>query len=209
MTDGVIGVAVVPSDIGQKQLACELSGQDFMPKVVEKSAASMLTHLQSNDTSTIDTVHRSIHKGEFFSGGVYLPDVADQAYVDIRVLTSTLDVHCVVSGMSGGDSLISFYEGTTFSNIGTAITMSNHNRGSVKTSGVSVTSSPTVDSLGSGINGVRYIPGGTKSGSGGGEGGFGAEYVLKANTAYLFRMQNIASASKRMSQMIEFYIPGL
>lgn len=178
-------------------------------RVVEASSAAILSQLTTTATETIDTVHKYVHTGRFFSGGCNLASVADLAYLDILIQTGDISPHVVISGAAAGDALVSLYEGATFSAAGDAITLSNHNRNSAKVADLTAHCSPTITNVGSSLNGVRFIPGGQKSGSSGGEGGFGAEYVLAPNTVYLFRMQNIAGAAKRMSQMLEFYLPGL
>lgn len=211
MTDGFIRVPTTTVD--GKDTDCEIVVRDDLPyyrqRVVEASAAEILAQLTTASTDVIDSVHHKIHREQFFSGGCNIASVADSAYLDILIQTGDISPHVVISGAAAGDALVSLYEGATFSAAGDAITLSNHNRNSAKVADLTAHCSPTITSVGASLNGVRFIPGGQKSGSSGGEGGFGAEYVLAPNTVYLFRMQNIAGSAKRMSQMIEFYLPGL
>ena len=176
----------------------------------ETSLAAVLAQLTGADTRAIDTVHNRVHEGRFFSGGYYNAAVADTATLDILIQSSaTLSTHMRFEGAAGGDALLQIYKGTTFSAVGTAIPMSNHNDTSAKAFSGTVTHTPTITAVGTALNDTKYVPGGQKAQSGGGAGSFGSEFVLAANTVYLFRLTNIGGAAKRMSASIEGYQPNL
>jgi hypothetical protein len=108
-----------------------------------------------------------------------------------------------------GNSTVQLYEGTTFSVAGAAVSMTNHNRSSSKVFDATVTSGPTVTGVGTQINGTGLIPAGDKHTGGGGEFGFGNEFILAPSTNYLLRTTNVSGGAIKISMSIEGYQPTL
>lgn len=155
-------------------------------------------------------VHQRVHDGRFFSGGYFNSAVANNSTIDLLLQTSaTLATHIQFSGASGGDSTIQLFEDATFSDAGTVITMSNHNRASDKTMDATVTHTPTILTTGAHVNGTVFVPGGQKAQSGGGSGGFDDEFVLKLSSTYLVRFTNISGQTKPMFLLAAGYQPEL
>ncbi|MFA6972401.1 MAG: hypothetical protein WC208_13530 [Gallionella sp.] len=158
----------------------------------------------------IDIVHQKVHEGRYFSGGYYNAALVDTGTIDLLVQTSTTNsTHCRVSGYSGGDSLVQIFEAAAFSNAGTAVSISNHNRSSSKVFDGTVTHTPTLTGTGNQLNGTIFIPGGVKAGSSGGSGNFDSEFILAVSQTYLFRITNVSGATKKQSMMLECYQPNL
>lgn len=160
--------------------------------------------------AAIDTVHDQIHKGRYFSGGFYNAAVLNAASIDLLVVLGTTNTfHTLFSGACGGDSVLQIFEDPTYSAAGTAVVMSNHNRSSAKVFDGTVTSMPTITTTGNQVNGTVFVPGGQKAQSSGGSGTFSSEFILKVSTTYLFRLTNIAGATKPVSAMVMGYQPAL
>jgi len=177
---------------------------------IEASLAAIEAQLTTSDTRVIDSVHQKVHEGRFFSGGYYNPAVADGGRIELLVqVGATYAPHVVVSGASGGDSVMEVFEAPTFSSAGTAVVVSNHNRSSIKTFAGTVTHTPTLLTDGTPLNGAMFVPGGEKAQSTGGSGSFTEEFVLALNTAYLFRVTNSAGAAKKQSIRLAAYQPTL
>lgn len=161
-------------------------------------------------TTVIDIAHDQVHKGHYFSGGYYNSAVVNAGTVDILIqLNGTSTFHAKLTGTAGGDSTIQIYEGTTFSLAGSAITMSNHNRASTTSFAGTVTSIPTITAVGTQINGTGYIAAGDKHSGGGGDFGFGNEFILAKSTNYLVRVTNNSGSATKIAVSIEGYMPSL
>ena len=167
---------------------------------------SIIIGYLSSDIVTIDTVHDKLHKGLFYSGGHYSSSVADAATLDVLIQNLTLNTHVVFNVALAGDFTFTIYETPTFSNVGNAITMSNHNRKSENTFSGTVTHTPTITGTGTQINGTIFVPGG--------EGGkamgslthpFSNEFVLKSNTSYLARITNVSGQTHKGSLTLSSY----
>lgn len=160
--------------------------------------------------SVIDTVHKYVHSGNYFSGGVYNGAVANAGTLTILVQNGADFMHTVFSAVVTGNSTIKLFENPTFSIAGTAVTMSNHNRSSAKVLLGTVTHTPTVSNNGIQINGTSLMAGGEKSKALGSEfGGFGSEFVLAKNTNYLIQITNNSGASAEMDLHLNCYQPNI
>ena len=159
---------------------------------------------------TLEYNHQMLHDGRYFSGGYFNAAVLNNAVIELLVQSSaTVNTHMQFSGSCGGDSTIQLFEGATFSNAGAAVTISNHNRQSVKVGDGMVTHTPTLLTDGATVNGIMFVPGGQKAQSGGGAGGFVGEFILQFATTYLVRMTNLSGQTKPMSLMVAGYQPTL
>ena len=158
---------------------------------------------------SIDYVHAQTHAGRFFSGSVYNSAVSNGANVDMLVQTGVQSFHAQFECSSVGDATVRIYEGATFSGAGTGVTMSNHNRASVKTFVGTVTHTPTVTTTGTQINGTGLIPAGTKQQATGAAFSFGNEFILLPSTNYLIRLTNDSGSTTKMHIGIMGYEPNL
>lgn len=164
----------------------------------------MLNVYPAQTTPVIDTYHDLIHKGKYFSGGYYNSALAAAGTLDILIQASSAHyTHAQFVASASGDCTVQLYEDTTFSAAGTAVDMSNHNRSSASVFSGTVTHTPTVTSVGTAINGMMLLPGGTKHSGGGADAGFNNEFVLDKSTNYLLRVTNVSGITIKISAMIE------
>lgn len=173
-------------------------------------AGSMSVTMASDQSKieTIDTTHKMVHAGKYFSGGYYNASIADTTTIALLIQNGASVTHAVLSSTMGGESKIEFFEGTTFSAAGTAVTMSNHNRSSATTFVGTVTSQPTVTANGTQINGTGLIPGGGKNAAVGGSfDGFGSEFDFAINTNYLVLVTNVSGGTIKGDVIINCYQP--
>jgi hypothetical protein len=195
---------------GDVYRSIDKSGIKTQSVVLDLGGSSSEILVSSGFVPVIDIAHQKVHEGRFFSCGYYNSAVVDTGVIELLIQTSaTNGTHSRISGYSGGDSLIQIFEGTTFSNAGTALTISNHNRSSLKVFDGTVTNTPTLIGAGTQINSTVFIPGGTKASATGGAGGFGSEFILALSTNYLFRITNVSGATKKQSILFECYQPNL
>lgn len=167
------------------------------------------THKYDHDGRhlVIDTVHDQVHRGHLFQVDHDTGDVANATEVDLLLQVGSRHPHLVFGGDSTGAFLIELYEGTTFSAIGSSKNVYNKQRGSSKTSSVTVTSGPTLDDDGTKI-GIRMIGGGKRVG-GAIELSRGAEWNLNPDTGYLVRATNISGQSARVVIALDWYEPDI
>lgn len=154
--------------------------------------------------NSIDSVHSHTHAGEFFSGGHYSASVADAASLKILVQADT-EFHAQFSAVATGDCIVQLYTGTTFSDAGVAVPMSNHKLASANALSATVTHTPTVTDSGTQFNGTELLPGGTKHTGGGGQAGFGNEVILSAGHVVMFVVTNVSGAAVKMALSVEGY----
>lgn len=179
------------------------------PVSTEGTSVSLSTDLFGS-VRTIDSVHARVHEGRYFSGGYYNLTVADAASIVVLVQTTSVVLHVKFGGACGGNALATLYEGTTVSNVGTTITMANHNRLSSKIFSGTVTHTPTITGNGTQVNGVQFIPGGSKLAGGGSSFvGFNNEMILAPNTNYSFHVTNISGATNVAQIDMECYTPSI
>jgi len=151
-----------------------------------------------NASSSLDVVHAQIHKGNVYTAGYLFTAVASAATATfLSSVHAATYRHRIISVAALGNSLVQFYEGTTTSSDGTALTIFNRNRNSANTSGTTLFYTPSVTADGTELP-PDYIFGGSKSKAGGGEGGFDSEYVLKPSTKYLVRITNQSGAAENI-----------
>jgi hypothetical protein len=181
---------------------------------VESTMSDVKNQLMAGVTEIIDPVHAHVHEGIFFSGGHYNAAVANNGNLDLLIQTSALyPIHIVFSIAAGAECTYQIFEGTTFSNAGTAIAMNNHNRLSVKTFNGTVTHTPTVTVVGTAINSVQYVAAGPNGAlqtpSGGSSEGFSFEFILDVSQSYLVRVTNISGGATRVALRADCYQVGL
>jgi len=147
----------------------------------------------------IDTNHAQIHAANAFSiGGVFT--IAGGATLDITVqVPADAYVHYQATDIStnGGNSVtVVFYEGATVTTGGTTITpMNRHRIGTPPTSVLTVKQGATITGTGTEIDKWYFPKSSTNQIQNSISKSDSNEWVLKAETAYLFRFTNAATDS--------------
>lgn len=164
------------------------------------------TYVLNEAVTTIDFTHEKLHEGDFFSGGYYNSNIANDSSLDILIQNTTSGTHAVFLAALGGDATFKLFESPVFSNAGTSVTMSNHNRNSIKTFVGTVTHTPTISNVGTQMNGTTYMPGGTGGHAIGNTiNGFSNEFILKANINYLIRLTNVSGQESKGDIRVSCY----
>jgi hypothetical protein len=156
----------------------------------------------------VDVNHQRNHDGRaYFAYKLYPTSakLAANASIDI-VMASPAGVfpHITVDAFCQGDAEFYIYEGSTTTG-GTAFTPINRNRNYAVSnpSQSAMVINPTINSLGTELDG-QIVPGGVGKKSGGGDSG-SLEYVLKPLTNYHFRLTNVNGTSHAASLTLEWY----
>lgn len=139
----------------------------------------------------IDYGHHEIHDGDTFRVGAILTNVSNAASRLIRIKTpnSSSYSHWGSETITDAACQIEFYEGTIFTAAsGTQVSTFNKNRMSANVASTLIYTTPTVSVLGTQLMQKRFGTGKTA----GGEAGTTAEWILKADTNYLFKIINKA-----------------
>ena len=157
--------------------------------------------------TTMALPHYRIHTGESFEVGHYILSLADDGFLNILIqVGSDKELHLTHSVEASGDAIFDILEGTTFSAAGTALTAYNdRRRGTPASSTATFTHTPTITLAGTVIIPQHYIFGGTGPKSGGAGVSDRAEIILKVDTDYLLRLQNVAGSAKNVSSRVTFY----
>jgi hypothetical protein len=151
---------------------------------------------ETNVAKTISFEHGKVHDKEMFTLSDYDSDVdiASPKYWHIKT-ASGYELHLVCAISASGSCLIELYEDPTFSGAGasdgTSKTTYNNYRGATNTLNASFYYDADIGATGSDGTAIctEYIPG-TDRGQMrvGGEARTGSEWVLKADTSYLFKV---------------------
>lgn len=156
----------------------------------------------------VDVNHQRNHDGRaYFAYKLYpvASKLAANASIDI-VMASPAGVfpHITVDAFCQGDAEFYLYEGSS-STGGTAFTPINRNRNYAisNPSQSAMVINPTINTLGTELDG-QIVPGGVGKKSGGGSAGT-LEYVLKPLTNYHFRLTNVNGTSHAASLTLEWY----
>lgn len=157
-----------------------------------------------NALNSIDVYHHEIHEGEAYLYSDILEAVADDAFADIVILTSTKQVHIDFEGSGGGDFYGSFYENPVYDTDGSAVNPVAWNRNNVIASTVSLILSPTVSDIGTVLIN-KYFPGCVTGRAVGASGSSRHEFVLPPNGVYLARITNKAGGAKTLGFAITWY----
>lgn len=155
-----------------------------------------------------DVTHHRIHQGLMFGANFTVLDLADNADLDILVkVAADMAMHMSAFGVSGGDATFFFYEDTVVSADGTPVPAINRNRFSPIVSGAAVFHTPTVTGLGTLLDDHLIIGGVGPTLSTGSQGSLGLEWILKADTNYLFRVTNVSAAIQPAHVQLDWYEP--
>lgn len=160
---------------------------------------------------TISHARLKTNQGRVFVASHIFTTVGNNASADILIQTNGQTVHIdspyiTVTGLSR----VFLYEGTTFSDAGTAMAEVNKNRTSDRTATAVFTRGPTVSELGTLLN-TYEIPagsGGTAAGAGD-QGSINTEWILASGTAYLYRITNVSGQARDISVRMEWYEAGV
>lgn len=113
--------------------------------------------------------------------------------------------HAIYDVAAGGNCEVHLYLNPTFSDIGTTINSFNKNPYSTETTGMILTHTPTITDYGTSLP-SRFLPGGVKTaGSGGEDGSFNREIILKGGDTYMMEVKNFSGAIQPVSIAIEWY----
>jgi hypothetical protein len=162
----------------------------------------------------IQSEHHEIHCGDSYET-TYHTDLGNGATQDILIVvpdepgTGQAQKLYHLTGLIEGENecSVTFYEGTTVSDNGTALTIINRNRNSTLTDFLDIYHTPTVTTTGSSIFGPWHFGVGK---SFGGSRGRSDEFVLKNNTTYLIRITNQTVNTTYINVELDYYVhPGV
>lgn len=154
---------------------------------------------------TIETAHREIHDGQLFNVSVVdsSVDIASPKRILLKTPDTSTRAHVVFEIQTEPGFLFEFFEGTTTTNDGTALSEICHRRASPNVATVVATEDPTVTSDGTLLDTARS---GTSTAGGkiGGRIGRGSEFILAQNTKYQFKMTPLSN-NTAVSIVTEWY----
>lgn len=143
----------------------------------------------------IDIAHAEIHEGNYYSFTKFFQAVASSSYADVHLTTgATKKVHASLTFNAEAKSYLYLYRGTTYTSIGTPITIYNNNDTSTKTTESVAYYTPSINNLGTLLL-QDFVSGGVGPRTLGGSLTSRNEMILKINTDYLFRVQNVGGSS--------------
>ncbi len=164
--------------------------------------------LEQDDISgalvNIPVVHHEVHEGEMYQASFVNLAVADDATVDLRLVTGAHYCHFVWDAECGGDGEIQFYEAPTIS-LGTQLTVYNMNRPASADNTLDVYHTPTVGAVGTALLHNSVLSGGRGPNASGGSARANTEWILKPNTEYLLRLYNRSGNSQPASIVVQWY----
>lgn len=151
--------------------------------------------------------HARIHEGKSWNASVLWGDgneVADNASVYMLAQVGSA-AHAIYDVASGGNCEVHLYQNPTFSDQGTLISSFNKNPNSTETTGMVLSHTPTFSDKGTQLP-SRLLPGGVKAaGSGGQDGSFNREIILKGGDTYMMEVKNFSGAIQPVSIAVEWY----
>lgn len=157
----------------------------------------------NNSIVTIESEHYRIHQGQAYRATVQASSLASSASFDVLLDNPAANyphLRSYSGKITGGPCDVFFYEGTTTSAAGTAVTAVNMSRNSSNTADLVITHTPTVTDVGTQIE-YTLMPEGHKQG-----GGWSAaplEWILKVSTKYLIRITN--NNQQSVDASVEFF----
>jgi len=156
----------------------------------------------TNVLETIEYEHHEIHSGSSFTLSRNV-DAANGANVDILLITpaGTKWAHLTYEVEVQAEAEIFIYEAPT-ATAGTPLVIYNRDRNSDKTATMTASHTPTAITPGTTI--IRQYHIGTGKSVGGGARG-AHEFILKANTKYLFRVHNETTNANEISIKLDWY----
>lgn len=155
---------------------------------------------------TMSEVHWQTHKGRMFTTAHYNSSLANAGVINLLIQVGAIPAHMRLSLTASGLSTAELFEGTTFSNAGTAMAEVNKNRASATTATTAVTHTPTITLDGTSL-GVTLVPGGAGPHAVGAQVESFEEWLLAANTKYLLRVTNISGSAAAEGVHLNWYEP--
>lgn len=157
--------------------------------------------------ATISTVHHEVHDGETFQSSWKSPDaspIADDATVTMLLATGARYPHLTFETAAGGDAEVRLYKNPTVTHAGTVNPTHNMNDPSSRTSTVTVSMMPTIDTVGE-LKHIHFLPGGMGGNSPGGTIRPETEWILDVNSLYMIQMINRANSAQPISLVAQWY----
>ena len=156
---------------------------------------------------TMEHAHYQVHQSNFWTVS-HIFNIDASSTGEMLITTGTHKTH-IGFGFNGGfDFRWSLLEGITVTSNGTTLTAYNNNRSAPTATLNGWNYAPVGATLGTTIFN-EYIPGGigphALGGSGGGPVRNGSEWILAANTKYLFRILNLANTTQTASMVFNYY----
>lgn len=161
--------------------------------------------------TTIDSEHRLIHDGMYFSFNASFSALAASGTFDLvfEVPAGTFPhLRSWNYSLSDGPCRLDLWEGVTASEDGTVITPTNNNRNSSNTAGTVVRQDPTISANGESLLEDVYVPdpgGGFFTSPGTAAADLSEEWVLRPSTKYALRLTNNAGGPLTGSVYVVFY----
>lgn len=180
----------------------------FVTPVQKTNAGTFVVAGSDAPLIMVDVNHQRNHDGRaYFAYKTYPTSakLAAGAHIDIVIASpSGVFPHVTVDAFCQGDAEFYIYEGTSTTG-GTSYTPINRNRNYAVSnpSQSAMVINPTVNSLGTELDG-QIVPGGVGKKAAGGASAT-LEYVLKPLTNYLFRLTNVNGTSHAAFLSLEWY----
>lgn len=154
----------------------------------------------------MDSLHHWVHRGFMFQAEYVNASLNNGANLDILLETGAEDTHLQYLVNAGGACRVYLYEGPTALR-GTEVTPYNMRRAMAnRLPTMKISHTPTVSATGTELVPGRYLPGGTSPTTRvGAEVRAGTEWVMKANTTYLIRVNNVSGGSIVADLALSFY----
>jgi hypothetical protein len=163
------------------------------------------------NTIGISSEHQRIHSGQAFLAGfgaLHGSELADDASTEILVqVGADTGAHLIRAVSASGDCEIFITEGVAFTGAGTSLTVFNKDRNNVTdVTTLTATHTPAGVTGGTALP-TKFLPGGPGKGSGGQDGSYDREIILKKSTDYSFKVTNRSGAVMLLSDILEWYEP--
>jgi hypothetical protein len=158
--------------------------------------------------SVIDIGFSQLEAGDLFQVSEKFPNLSDGGNADLLIkVSSNVNVVCAFKVVGQARSELFLYEGTTVSTDGTELTPRSRNRqkASDASAAASFHSGPTVTDVGTELMASRGPGGAFGLFATGGESADIAQWVLKRDENYLFRLTNDSNGAADYSISIGFF----
>jgi len=194
LADGTHALVVAAVLIGTPEDGGENGGgAPFLPPVDEITGAQIV----------IPVVHHEVHEGETFQVSFLDLTIADDAIIELHILTGAKYCHLVFEAQCGGNAEVEFSEEPTVTDNGTPLTESNMKRYSDDVATARAFHTPTY--TGETALATVIIAGGTGGNSAGGGVRAGTEWILTPSTSYILTLTNRAGNSQPGSLLMQWY----
>lgn len=149
--------------------------------------------------------HHMVHIGETYTISYLSAAVATNGYLDIHITGVTNDCHAKITYTSEGKAYFKSYSGTTYTDVGTALTPWNRCLCSSNVAATLVRHTPTVNVLGP-LRANEFVgSAGAAVARAGGVGGGNIESIINPGYDLLLRLQNMSASASDLQMTINFY----